>query len=445
MREIGSRVEMFVDDWLIERMRGTRLLPHAPEKREVVLEMNAVAEDHNAAYFNFFEDAGRIRMYYRGSSSDIQDSLLQTVNYAESVDGIRFTRPALGIIEIDGSAANHVVYRGYAGHNFCAFRDDNPVCPPDQRYKAVGGEWQKLYGFVSPDGLHWRQLREEPLAITGAFDSLNVAFWDGRPGCYRLFSRYFTGDGVRAIQSSTSGDFIHWSEPAPHDYGPDGELEQYYTNATVPCPGAEHLLLSFPKRFVPERTKITGGAEYLEQGGGISDAVFMSSRDGVHWNRFREAWVRPGLDERNWTHRNNMVARGIARTSEREWSLYISEHYAWTTNRLRRLAIRPFGFVSLHADFAGGACLTHPLTFTGAKLHLNYATSAVGSVRVEVRDAAGKPINGFRLRDMAPSFGDELDSVVQWKGGDFSALQGRPVRLKLELKDADLFALRFGD
>jgi hypothetical protein len=445
MREIGSRVEMFVDDWLIDRLRGARLRLHAPERREVVLEMNAVAEDYNAAYFNFFEDDGRIRMYYRGSASDVENSEQQTVDYVESADGIRFTRPALGIVEIGGSAANHVVYRGLAGHNFCVFRDDNPTCPPDQHYKAVGGAWEKLYGFVSPDGLHWRQLREEPLEVKGAFDSLNVAFWDGRRGCYRLFSRFFTPGWIRCIQSSVSEDFIHWSEPIPHDYGPNEELEQYYTNATVPCPGAEHMLLSFPKRFVPGRTKVSGGADYLAPGDGISDAVFMSSRDGVHWHRFREAWVRPGLDERNWTHRNNMVARGIARTSDVEWSLYISEHYEWKTNRLRRLAIRPFGFVSLHADFSGGTCVTPPLTFTGSRLHLNYSTSAVGSVRVEVQDAAGKPVKGFRRRDMAPLFGDELNSVVQWKGGDLSALQGRPVRLKVELKDADLFALRFGE
>ena len=444
MREIGSRVEMFVDDWLIDRLRGARLRLHAPEKREVVLEMNTIAEDHNAAYFNLFEDDGRIRLYYRGYASDVAEQEQQTVNYAESTDGVHFTRPALGIYPFKGSMDNNIVFQGEEGHNFCVFRDGNPACPPEQRYKAVAGGWQQLYGFVSPDGLHWRKIRKEPLEVTGAFDSLNVPFWDNRLGCYRLFSRFFLPPFTRCIQSAISQDFIHWSAPVPHEYA-DAAVEQYYTNATVPCPGAEHILLAFPKRFVPERTKINGGEDYLAQSEGISDAVFMASRDGVHWQRFREAWVRPGLDERNWTHRNNMVARGIARTSEHEWSLYISEHYEWKTNRLRRLAARPFGFASLHAYFAGGRCVTHPLTFTGAQLHLNYSTSAAGSVRVEIQEADGTPIPGFRLRDMAPLFGDELDSVVQWKSGDLSALQEKPVRLKLELKDADLFALRFGE
>ena len=36
--------------------------------------------------------------------------------------------------------------------------------------------------------------------------------------------------------------------------------------------------------------------------------------------------------------------------------------------------------------------------------------------------------------------------VVTWKSGaDVSALSGRPVRLRFELKDADLYSLRFSE
>jgi hypothetical protein len=310
----------------------------------------------------------------------------------------------------------------------------------------VGGSWQKLYGLVSPDGIHWRRVQEEPLDVTGAFDSLNVAFWDAHTGCYRLFSRYFhtrpDGQGVRAIQSATSDDFIHWSKPVPHQYAHGVPLEHFYTNATIPCPGAEHILLSFPKRFVPDRTRSTEGMIY--PGTGLSDAVFMSSRDGVHWDRsFLEAWVRPGLDERNWTHRSNMPAPGIVETGPSEWSLYISEHYGWDTNRLRRLAIRPWGFASVRAGFAGGEFLTRPIVFGGRQLRLNYSTSAVGSVQVEIQDESGRPTEDFRLDDMQPLFGDELDAAVFWRGkSDLSALTGRTVRLRFVLKDAHLFTIR---
>jgi hypothetical protein len=64
-------------------------------------------------------------------------------------------------------------------------------------------------------------------------------------------------------------------------------------------------------------------------------------------------------------------------------------------------------------------------------------------VRVEVRDASGGPIPGFRLEDAEELVGDEIEARVAWKGGDLSALAGRAVRLRLVLKDADVYALRF--
>jgi hypothetical protein len=445
MHDIGNRIEPFVDEWLIDRMQGASLRIYPPQRREVVLEMNAPAEGPTSCYFNLFEEGGRVRLYYRGHSPG-DASHLQTVNYAESTDGIHFSRPVLNQVEFQGSRRNNITFQGLEGHNFHVFRDDNPACKADERYKAVGAEWEKLSGFVSPDGWQWRKLRDEPLDVKGTFDSLNVAFWDSRLGSYRLFSRHFD-NAIRVIQSCTSEDFIHWSTPIHHDYGPGAELEHYYTNATIPCPGAEHILLSFPKRFIPERTKVTAqpGMGYEYAAGGVSDAIFMSSRDGNHWHRFREAWVRPGLDQENWTHRSNMVAWGIVQSTPTEWSMYISEHYGWITNRLRRLAVRPWGFSGIHADFTGGELLTHPIRFSGATLHLNASTSAVGSVQVEVQEADGRPINGLALDDMSPWFGDELNAPVSWKqGGNLERFNGRPVRLRIVLKDADLFSLRFG-
>ncbi len=448
--DIGSRVEPFLDPFLMERSRGVNLRLHRPVRREVVLETDQPFESSTSGYYNLFRDGNRIRMYYRGyhpgKKDKADDRDTQTVNLAESTDGIHFERPAFGLYEHDGSKQNNIVWEGTEGHNFCGFRDESPACKEEERYKAVGGY---LFALASPDGIHWKRMQEDKLDVEGAFDSLNVAFWDPLMGCYRLFSRYFEPNpggagGVRAIQSSTSDDFIHWTEPVPHQYGPEIPLEHFYTNATTPCPGAGHILLSFPKRFVPARTRDTEGMVYPSDG--ISDAVFMSSRDGVHWDRtFMEAWVRPGQDRRNWTHRSNMAATGIIETAPGEWSMYISEHYGWASNRLRRLTLRPHGLAAMHADYAGGEFVTKLLTFSGNRLHLNYATSAAGSIRVEIQDETAKPRENFALDDMEPIFGDELDAPVAWKsGGDLSALSGRPVRFRFVLQDADLFALRTG-
>jgi len=165
------------------------------------------------------------------------------------------------------------------------------------------------------------------------------------------------------------------------------------------------------------------------------------------WDRsFLEAWVRPGPDERNWTDRSNMPAWGIVESAPGEWSMYISEHYRWPDNRIRRLVLPRHRLASLHAGGRGGEFTTRPLTTNGKRLFLNYATSAAGSVQVEVQDEAGRPLPGFGLTEMSPLFGDELETVVRWKsGGTLPSPGGTPVRLRFVLKDADIFALRFGD
>jgi hypothetical protein len=438
---IGSRVEMFVDDWLIEPNRTSgniSLKLHEPVRREVVLVTDKPWEGPHSAYFTVFQDGPLIRLYYRGTVPGGDTSSGQVTCYAESTDGIHFKRPNLGLVEFQGSKENNIIYRGVEAHNFAPFLDNNPAAKPEERYKALAGIQSKLYAFVSADGIRWMKMQAEPVLTKGAFDSLNLAFWDA--GGYRCFSRYFDQE-VRGIQSSTSKDFIHWTDPVPNRYSKDAPKEHFYTNGTRPCPGAPHIYLSFPKRFIPERKKF---ADYDEMG--VSDAVFMTSREGGTWERtFLEAWLRPGLDKRNWTQRSNMPAWGIVQLNPEEFSMYVSEHYEWPDNRLRRITIRRHGFASVRAGALGGEFTTRPVNFKGKNLILNYATSAAGSIQVELQDEQGKAIKDRTLADMPPLFGDELDSVVRWKSGDdLSDLVGKAIRFRFVLKDADVFALRLG-
>jgi hypothetical protein len=130
-----------------------------------------------------------------------------------------------------------------------------------------------------------------------------------------------------------------------------------------------------------------------------------------------------------------------------ELSLYASEG-SWhgKGNAIRRYTLRLDGFVSAHAPMKGGELTTKPIRFKGGKLNLNFATSAAGSIRVEIQDAQGKPIPGFALAESPDHFGDTITRQVQWnKGGDVSALAGKPVRLRFVLKDADLYSYKFSE
>jgi hypothetical protein len=138
-----------------------------------------------------------------------------------------------------------------------------------------------------------------------------------------------------------------------------------------------------------------------------------------------------------------MPAWGIVQSAPDEFSMYVSEHYGWPDNRLRRVTVRRHGFAAAHAGAAGGEFTTRVVKFGGDTLILNYATSAAGSVEVEIQDEHGAAIPGFTLADVEPLYGDELDAPVSWKSkARLAELIGKPVRFRFVLNDADLFAIQ---
>src|SRR5437867_4401453 len=89
--EIGSRRELLVDDFLIDKMDRVELKPHKPEARDVVLVCDAPWEGNTSAYYTLFEDDGLFRIYYRGLHSEGKTAThRQLTCYAESRDGITF-------------------------------------------------------------------------------------------------------------------------------------------------------------------------------------------------------------------------------------------------------------------------------------------------------------------------------------------------------------------
>jgi hypothetical protein len=77
-------------------------------------------------------------------------------------------------------------------------------------------------------------------------------------------------------------------------------------------------------------------------------------------------------------------------------------------------------------------------------LEINYSSSAVGGLRFELQDESGHPLPGYTLTDSREIIGDQISRVVAWSGGkDVSALAGKTVRMRVVLRDADLFAFRF--
>jgi len=355
------------------------------------------------------------------------------------------------------------------------FKDENPAAPPDARYKAIvrSPKPHGVHALKSPDGLHWSPMADAPVINDGAFDSQNLAFWDPVRNEYRAYWRTFTGgittaetwkpSGIRAIRTGTSKDFLHWGQSADLTYV-DSPPEQLYTNQVKAYYRAPHIFIGFPTRYtdrgwspsmnaLPELEHRQWRAKANRRyGTAVTEGLVMASRDGVRFKRWNEAFLRPGIErEGTWCYGHQYIGWHVIQTRSAlegappELSLFAVES-PWTgnSNALRRYTLRLDGFVSAAAGMTGGEVVTKPMKFQGARLELNVSTSAAGSVRVEIQDAAGKPLPGFALADCDDLFGDSLARAVTWKGGsDVSGLAGKPIRLRFALRDADVYAFQF--
>jgi len=437
--EIGQRRELFVDHHLIEDVTGeAKLEVQQAEPHEVVLVTDEPWEGNTCAYYTIFQDGDLYRMYYRGSHSGNVGPKPhpEFACYAESKDGIHWTKPELGLFEFAGSKQNNIVWQGVGTHNFTPFIDTNPRCKEAEKYKAIGrggkGYPRGLYAFASPDGIHWSLLRDTPIITQGNFDSQNLAFWDPVSKLYRDYHRKTRG-GKRDIMLATSQDFLQWTDPKFLEY-PGADPEHLYTNAIRRYDRAMHLLIGFPTRYLPQE-------------GSRVEPIFMASRDGITFHRWSQPVIPESAPEDRGGNRSNYMTWGLVEINgePKQYSVYATEaYYEGPDSRVRRFTLRKDGFVALTGAKQGGKLTTKPIKFDGNALMLNFATRGKGSVRVELQDASGQPLPGFSLDDCEPLTGDTLAGKVKWKGdGQLGELSGKAVRMVFQVKDADLFAYQF--
>ena len=448
--DIGSRLELFVDRHLTEKMERVEFRLHAPVKAP--RPKSPLPERHMVTVI---KDGDRYRAWYRGKDPSYTGEQHtgnpgETVHYAESRDGHEWEFPNLGLHEVGGTRDNNVVLAKWPPFltNFMIFLDTRRDVKPNERYKALAGypgpgnktgldkPGHGLFAFVSPDGIRWTKknevIRFRP-EWRHAFDSPNVSFWSEAEQLYVCYFRTWKEAGkVRSVSRATSPDFVTWSDPV--EMLPNLPGEQLYTTMTHPYVRAPHVYIALPTRFVVGR----GNApEFDSKDRNATDILFMSLRAGeTRYDRtFTEAFVRPGLDPARWGNRANYVALNVLQTGPEELSIY---HRSGD-----RYVLRPDGFVSLHAGAEEGEWRSKPLVFSGRDLVLNLSTGAAGGVRVEVQTGEGVPIPGFTLAEAETIYGDSLERVVRWKGPDLGSLAGKPIRLRFVLRECDLYSYRF--
>ena len=167
--KIDSRRQLFVDDYLVSETKGLRREFHPPRKHpgnpiltaEKPWERGGICGVHKVV-----RDKGRgmFRMWYtlfRPPGRPMHEGLPLRLPlcYAESDDGVRWTRPNVGIVEIDGSRKNNILQADPTLG--LMFEPQDP--DPQRRYKGLfyhrAGKLpaEGLYLYTSPDGLRWKR------------------------------------------------------------------------------------------------------------------------------------------------------------------------------------------------------------------------------------------------------------------------------------------------
>jgi len=470
---IGSRRELLWDDYLVDTERSNTVFKlHQPILRECALEFDH-PQNSDCGYNFVMQDGDIYRMY---------TSQQQRVFYSESTDGIHWEPVLLDEVKVEGyehTSFLPIEYLPGTSHGIQGFRvfiDEHPDCKPEERYKAISCVDSRLQCFGSPDGIHFKQmgtLPVTPVCPNTPYDSVNTLFYDKHTGNYKSFFRdYYTypdpngPDGVTCIRAISVGES---HELFPEGGWPMGQFLEYnnpniwhmYINSVMPYYRADHVYIGFPSRYTirtewtdnydelcgRENRLIRAGRDKNDRLGlGLSDTVFMCSRDGLHWNRYPEAFIRPGPEHPyNWLYGSVYFSNGMIETKsahpgcDNEISFFCAENRFFEEEippQLWRYSIRLDGFVSQSAVYPEANLYTKPFIFAGKDLFINFSTSAYGFMKFTIKDTDGNSISSCQ------TFGDSTDRRVRFDG-DLSAFAGKPVTMQVNMIDADFYSFMF--
>lgn len=454
---------LFLDPAFVQQAEKASLHVNPPLRREIVIRPDKPWEQLMISfYLTVLDEAGKLRMWYICRDKANRPN----VAYAESRDGVCWTKPNLGIVDYDGSKENNLT--GLTTFEGVVFRDPN--APANERYAYVTHLWTEgMVRFHSPDGLHW-QRDKTPLLRLGA-DTQNVTFWDQRLGKYVLYLRGWQRAGDKKLYRKVVRAEMP-SLTAPLDAGPsrkslylwgkekvpvigdefptvlaadekDPPNSDVYTISAQPYPLDPRWYLGFPSMFQREQRMSDGPLE----------VQFAGSRDGITWHRYDRAPYAPlglaGSESANMT----FMGPGLVIRGDEVWQYGTGFHSKHgdvearkrkTDGVIYRYVQRVDGFVSLDFDAAGGRCVTAPVKVDGARLLLNVDTGALGQLRVGLLDADGKSISGLAADDCKVLRINSTRAEVSWVGGsDLASLKGRAVRLAITGSRAKLYSFRF--
>jgi hypothetical protein len=472
--QLGGDKQLFIDEMFFAQKQGVLLVVNQPVKdpRPVIVadkdrpwELNRISSGSSV-----IDDGGEVKIYYDAiAPTAVNQPRSRWLCYAVSKDGIHFEKPKLGIVPFEGRNDTNIVWppKHDPSHEpGNVFIDTNPKCPLAERYKLVCTWHGKTWMAFSADGLHWKPY--DRASFRGS-DTTNAAYFDNRIGRYVGWVRTWDNN-LRKVGRCEFDDPNNWGTETTV-FSADSEDQRYLNkglfremdhycgavNVYRPAPG---VYFGFPAAYYHFHKEVSlhrgrGGSRNPHNDGNVEPQL-MTSRDSIHWYRPERAKpFIPRGPQGSWdwgmvyvSGGSNLVYRG-----DEVWIYYAAQPFTHgdysaaereALGSVMRAVLRVDGFVSVDAGFRPGEFTTPPMVFAGKHLALNVDTGGGGHLLVELQDAAGKPLGGYALTDCDAVNSNRVDQRVSWKGrSDLSALTGKPVRMRVQMRMTKLYAFQF--
>lgn len=393
---------------------------------------------------------GKFRMWYLGMlqrelAAGQAPGWYRPMCYAESEDGIAWTKPALGLVEHNGNKNNNIclveseVPALALVNDFLSVLYEPNDPDPARRYKCayiahpeyadikggmstVGIKERRVGAIIcatSSDGLRWKVVGDRPANATG--ERFEVS------SLYRFGDFYYAAGQIaspwanlvdgrsagRFMRTYRSPDFMHWSQrTALSMVLPDQMI--------LPQPSVEDMLMGFARQMhmgvaVWNRGNVLvgipgiwqGNAKQRPKGAKIHEGLRIDlglaiSNDGVH---FREPI--PGfklLEHGNiseWDAIALLQGHAFVNRGEMTYLWYshwdCEEKFRNQEIGLATLRRDGFGYLSRMDEGDAGSVITSPITTAdGARLSVNVSgVTAQTPLVVELYDTLDRPLPDF--------------------------------------------------
>ena len=474
----GPWRRLFLDAMVVEEQEGLQRVFHAAEKHpgNPIIPAERPWEQMGPypgpdIYGSVLWDEGKLRMWYRCYTPT------QLVCYAESLDGIHWTKPNLGVCQLGGSTENNIVlgvapdpdpdapYQGASQCNFPLVFKRPWASDPEKRYVlfCYALDYRKHRAAYSSDGLHWTFAPETKQ--TGLFpggDATNYG-WDPyseryfgmrKMAAYGLGGRRESGRGrAVGIAWSDPDDELHWTIPvdapvlAPDDLDPDAT--QFYN---APAFAYQGLFISqlwvFHARWF-KYGKYTDERMQEAEGGSpaTTDVQLAWSWDLINWTRTPERQPFIALGDAaagDFDCGSVHTAQAPVVVGDRLYFYYSGAQGRYLKPRHQAIGLatlRLDGFCSMRAGDQEGWLISRREPLEHPRVTINARTDEGGYVVAEILDRDNQVLDGFSRDECIPFSGDDVRGGLRWQKDQFDETQREgDKKIRFYLRRADLYS-----